>query len=142
MKQEFHERLKGKWKTWWKNSPHHDKFSRIDDQFPMLNFNKAKDNLMRKQASFIVQIRTGYVLVNKFLHRIKKQENAKCNSCLKNLGIEVTKSIQHFLFECKTYEREQHTFAQSIGRHSKDFKFIMSKSKNIEKLVKFMVETK
>jgi len=54
MKQEFHKCLKDRWKTRWKNSPRHDKFSRIDDQFPMSNFNKAKDNLTRKQASLIV----------------------------------------------------------------------------------------
>ena len=106
MKQEFHERLKDRWKTQWKNSPRHDTFSRIDDQFPMSNFNKAKDNLTRKQASLIVQIRTGHAPVNKFLYRIKKQENAKCDSCLENLGIEVTELIRHFLFECKTYERK------------------------------------
>jgi len=106
LKQEFHKLLKARWKTWWRNSSHHDKFSHMDNQFPFSNFNKARDELMRKQASLIMQIRTEHVPVNRFLHRIKKRDNPKCDTCLENFGMEVTETIRPFLFECRAYERE------------------------------------
>jgi len=102
VKQDFHERLKTRWKKRWKNSSRYDKFSRLDNQFPFSNFNKARDSLTRQQASLIVQTRTGHAPIDGFLHRIKKRENAKCDSCLENFGIDTTETVRHFLFECKT----------------------------------------
>jgi len=142
IKQEFNEWLKTRWWTRWKNSPCHGKISRIDDQFPLTNFSKAREQLTWWQSTLILQIRTRHIPLNRYLHRIKKCENARCDNCYDERNIEVPESIQHFLFDCKTYEKERREFTRNMGRQSKDLKFIMLKPDVIEKLTRYIISTK
>ena len=51
--------------------------------------------ISRNMASIIFQLRVGHVPLNKYLHRFKKVDHARCPAC----GDQV-KTVEHFLIHC------------------------------------------
>jgi hypothetical protein len=77
--------------------------------------------MTRKQASTIMQLRTGHIALNFYLRRILvgKVATENCTKCEEgpNLNIVHAKeTINHFLFECQAYDDERHDLVAKIGR--------------------------
>jgi ribonuclease HI len=66
--QEYERKLKEEWKARWEELPQHLKLSRIDPSMPSNKYNRLTEGLRRLQASLIMQLRTGHVVLNKYLH--------------------------------------------------------------------------
>jgi hypothetical protein len=64
VKQDFATKLNILWQKVWDNSPRKDRFSRVDSDFPFSKFRKNLFKLTRKQASYIMQLRTGHIALN------------------------------------------------------------------------------
>ena len=78
IKQDFHKSPEEKWQTTWTTSPRRTRFSQIDPNFPFHRFRKDLFKQTRKQASLIMQIRTGHIPFNKYLKRIRKTGSDRC----------------------------------------------------------------
>lgn len=70
----------------------------------------ALNKLEKGQAAAIFQLRCGHSPLKKFLHRIKAEENDKCDTCN---AIETT---AHFLVYCKKYTKQRQAFRKQIKK--------------------------
>ena len=68
VKQEFAESQKARWREAWQGSPRYARFQHIDTNFPFSKFRKLSDRLSRSQASLLMQLRTGHIPLNSYLH--------------------------------------------------------------------------
>lgn len=66
-------------------------------------------NLLEKgDAAAIFQLRCGHCPLKKFLHRIRAEEDAKCDECF------ATETPAHFLIYCKKYNGQRRTFRRQL----------------------------
>lgn len=98
--QALQNKIKKHWNTKWKASPHHALSLNINYLLPSDNFMHITNQLSRKQASVLIQMRTGHLPLNNILFRIKRADTPYCPHCDGNYG-EMT---LHFLFFCPHYE--------------------------------------
>ena len=91
--------LRKRWKSEWKVSPHHQKFSNIDCLLPSDNFIHIIGQLRHPQASVLLQMRTGHLPLNTVLHRIRRSDTPNCPNCPSGTHETVT----HYLFFCPCY---------------------------------------
>ena len=68
VKQEFAESQKVRWREAWQDSPCYARFQHINMNFPFSKFQKLSDRLSRSQASLLMQLRTGHIPLNSYLH--------------------------------------------------------------------------
>ena len=65
----------------WAKSPWKGWMDKIDDKLPSHSFLMVTNHLTRAQASVLMQLRTGHILLNCFLHKISKANSPVCLSC-------------------------------------------------------------
>jgi ribonuclease HI/endonuclease/exonuclease/phosphatase family metal-dependent hydrolase len=141
-KQGFSARLNRLWTKIWTNSPRKDRFSRIDPDFPFNKFRKLLFNMTRKQASTIMQLRTGHIALNFYLRRIGKVATENCTKCEEGPNIVHAKeTINHFLFECQAYDDERHDLVAKIGRSHLSIPKIMKNTDYMKALVTYINRT-
>ncbi|KJZ68207.1 hypothetical protein HIM_12402 [Hirsutella minnesotensis 3608] len=75
---------------------------RIDKALPGVHTRKVYDELKRKEAEVLVQLRTGKTRLNSYLRKIGAVESDEC-SCGRS-----AETVEHFLFRCRrwTVQRE------------------------------------
>ena len=141
-KQEFQTRLNRKWARIWDESPRKDRFSRIDPDFPFNKFRKRLFMLTRNQSSLIMQLRTGHFPLNFYLHRIGKADSDKCTKCNEDpASVQVTETINHFLFDCQAYDIARQELITKIGRNFLSLSKIMKSTDKMKALVTFINRT-
>ena len=91
----------------WLASLRHLKLSHIDPHFTYKQYTEVQANLKRQQASMLMQIHTGHIPLNFYLHHIKKLETSNCTEH-QGQGPIAKETIMHFLFKCEAYNREHH----------------------------------
>ena len=126
VKQEFANLQKVRWREAWQDSPHYARLQHINPNFPFNKFRKLSEQLSRSQASLMMQLWTGHIPLNFYLHHIKKSATRHCKSCWGIVRLEVTETVIHFLFECQVYTAERYDMDRALGRQSRDFQGIMS----------------
>jgi hypothetical protein len=141
-KQEHLAHLKRKWKATWRKSPRHRRFTQIDDTFPFSKFREQQNELTRRQASLLIQVRSGHFPLNSYLHRIGKSETKHCRKCRAEPGEETpVETVNHFIFECDAYSQERISLTRATGRDNLNLKDIMLKTKSMKALTKFIHRT-
>ena len=63
----------------------------------------------RRSVLTLVQLRTGYCALNKYLHRIGKKDSPKC-TCTH--GIE---SVEHYLLDCPKYQVQRAELREAVN---------------------------
>lgn len=92
----------------------------------------------RKEEAVITRLRLGHTALNSMLQRIGKHPTGKCRSC------EQSESVQHFLMECKEYERKRRELRAALQKESVSFTVenMLQRSGNIRRHVyKYLRET-
>ena len=141
-KQEFQAKLNQSWMKIWKESPRKDRFSRINSNFPFIKFRKKLFSLSRKQASLIMQLRTGHIPLNNYLKRIGKIDSDKCLKCAEDpINMQIVETVGHFLFECQAYEEEREELIDKTGRSQLSLAKIMKNVDKIKALATFVNRT-
>jgi ribonuclease HI len=141
-KQEHFERIKKQWAEIWSESPRRGRFEVVDDNFPFDAFRRRQYNLKRGHASLLVQVRTGHIPLNQYLHRIRKSDTKLCQSCQVVPGEErPVESVNHFLFECNKYADLRQTLARRIGQDNLNMYDVMQDIKKMKLLANFIVKT-
>ena len=108
----FREALQDRWKSTWAKSPQKGWMDKIDDKLPSHSF--LTSHMSRAQASILMQLRTGHIPLNYFLHKISKVKSPVCPACQLN-----DETVHHYLFECPGFAYERHSLARATGRNSK-----------------------
>jgi hypothetical protein len=141
-KQDFQAQLNQRWMKIWEESPRKDRFSTIDPNFPFNKFCKTLFKLSRQQSSLIMQLRVGHIPFNYYLKRIGKVDSDKCTKCMENPdNVQVTETINHFLFECQSYNAARNTLINKIGRGQLSIPKIMKNVDSMKNLVTFINRT-
>ena len=109
----------------------------IEQCSPSKKWMRLVQNLLRKQASIIMQLRTGHIGLNKYLHRINRSDTPNCPNC----DAHTDETIHHFLFECESYRRERFTLHRKLRRQSLDLSFLLSHPSATLPLLKYVHAT-
>ncbi len=90
--------------------------AKIDDTTLSNKFLKALSNpkLLRSIVSTIVQLRMTDILLDRYLKRIQRVNNARCLACKED-----KESIEHFLLRCPSYAYERWTLTQHASNKRK-----------------------
>ena len=92
------ERVAAAWAGRWASSKHGHRIRRnFNPAPPGKHILKLYNNLPRRQASVISQLRSGHVSLNQFLSRINAVSSPMCPSC------GVPEPVEHFLLSCRRY---------------------------------------
>jgi len=142
VKQEYSAKLNRLWGRKWDKSPRKDRFSRLDPDFPYNSFRKRMFQLTRKQSSFIMQLRTGHIPLNFYLKRIGKVEYDRCTNCYEGpQHVQISETINHFIFECQAYDEFRQELIAKIGRSRFSLSKIMKNTDRMKNLVTFINRT-
>ncbi|RDB20589.1 putative RNA-directed DNA polymerase from transposon X-element [Hypsizygus marmoreus] len=140
-KQAFMKQLQLRWTADWKKSPRHATFSKIDPNFPFNKFRKLRDKLTCHQASQLMQLCTGHIPLNMYLHRIGKARLPRCKMCYACSGQTIPETVKHYLFKCQAYSKERHQMSTALRWRSRDMRFILGSEKGMTQLAKFIART-
>ena len=91
----------------------------IDFALPGKHTIKLYDQLTRRQATVLAQLRTGHARVNWYLHRIGKVSNNICE-CL-----ESPETVKHLLFRCPLWEGIRTEMKSVMGRRYGDLSYAL-----------------
>ena len=94
--QENKSKIQHIWKRCWKGSPRRKLTDKIDKSTPSKKWMNLTKPLTHKQASILMQLQTGHVGLNKYLHHIKRATSPKCSNCNENTD----ETVSHFLLVC------------------------------------------
>ena len=136
LKQAFNEGLKIKTSGRFEKSPRCATLRRIDPSAPSSNFRKLTDVLPRRQASLLVQLRTGHAPLNKHLHRINCADSPLCPACE-----EGEESVFHFLMRCPAYERQRRAMQFQLQRGAHSIQNLLTSPTAIKPLFQFIANT-
>ena len=87
----------------------------------------------RVQVSLIIQLRTGHVLLNAYLHRISKMDQPLCQLCERG-----NKTVHHYLFDCTAWAHKRWLLGRSMGRASKSLRSLLSTERGVSKVIKYI----
>ena len=113
-KQAFAISLHEQWGETWKQLPQYPRLSKINHFFPSSKYRKLTHELSQAQSSIIIQLRSGHMPLNTYLHRISKLDQPTCTHC--RTGEE---TMHHYLFNCGVWKHEHWLMGHSLGRASK-----------------------
>ena len=129
--------IKKRWKTEWEVSPRQVILSNVDCSMPSDDFMHIVSQLNRRQASVLIQLRTGHLPLNNVLFRIKRADTPACPHC--NNGTRET--MIHFLFFCPHYEIARDRLNNATRREKKPISFLLGKRKGIPHLLHYVHNT-
>ena len=81
--------------------------------------------------------------LNSYLHKIKRAESNKCQSCKSHPEDEETppETINHFLYNCEAYTQQRRILAHAIGAANLPLREIMMETKHMRELVRYITRT-
>jgi ribonuclease HI len=137
LRQSFSSGLHKDWKNRWKKSPRFALHRQLDKKAPSKNFLKLVKGLDRRQASLLMQLRTGHIGLNHHLFRIRKSESPVCPHCR---GITV-ETVKHILLDCPFYRRERHILQSKLRRNATSIPFLLSNPAAVKHTLTFIRST-
>jgi ribonuclease HI len=142
-KNQYHvEKLRRKWKEAWHESPRRRRFELIDDTFPFNGFRKRQNKLSRAHSSLMIQVRSGHLPLNSYLHRIGKAETKRCQECNNEEGEDPpTETVTHFLYDCNAFLAQRTILLKRVGAANAALKDIMMRTKSMTALAQYIVST-
>ena len=89
----------------------------------------------RAQASLVIQLRTGHVPLNVYLHRISKLDQPLCHCQHCGSGDE---TVHHYLFECTAWVHKRWSLGRRMGRASKSLCSLLSTEWGVDEVLKYI----
>ncbi|KAF4619421.1 hypothetical protein D9613_004855 [Agrocybe pediades] len=127
------------WKASWLTSPRRKKMKKIDKDFPFKKFGKITSELTRRQTSILVQLRTGHLPLNDYLHKRKLAPSPLCQAC----NEQRRETINHLIKECPAYQHQRRKLKRAIhGRGLSEPLLLLSDPKRVKPIIQFIEETK
>ena len=120
-----------------RRSARYDKVIKYDTKAPSPSFRKMSAKLTRRQTSILIQLRTGHVPLQAYLHRFKLSDTPECPTC----GDE-PETVTHYLKYCRTYERQRRRLRRTLGREQSLGLEILGDKERIRALLEFINDTR
>ncbi|KAG8928197.1 hypothetical protein FRC01_006320, partial [Tulasnella sp. 417] len=91
-------------------------------------------------CSILVQLRTGHIALNFYLHRFARHNTPLCPTC------EEPETVEHFILDCARYRRERSTLMNKLattnpGGDPFNITNILSNPEAHKPLIKFLTAT-
>ena len=137
LRQESKSKIQRRWARRWKTSPRCRHMGGIDKSVPSKKWMSLVKPLSRRQASLIMQLRTGQIGLNKHLHRIRRSDTPYCPNCNEN----AVETIHHFLFDCARYRSERSILHRKLRRRSHNLSYLLSHPAATLPLLKYVHST-
>jgi ribonuclease HI len=140
IRQARNEKLKLKWAVTWSKSPRFRRLQFKDLSIPSsqkyLKF-ISSDNIPRKIASMIFQLRVGHVPLNLYFHRFKITDSAQCPACR-----HPKETPEHYLLQCPKYAHERWPIRALAGGRLPKFEKLLSSPKFLKPLANYIEATR
>ncbi|KAF9546884.1 hypothetical protein CPC08DRAFT_648911 [Agrocybe pediades] len=95
--------------------------------------------MTRRQASILVQLRTGHLPLNDYLYKWKLSPSHTCPACTTNRD----ETMDHILTECPAYMKQRTSLRRTIkGRSLSKYHTLLSDPKRAMAIVTFIENTK
>jgi len=95
---------------------------------------KLYNNMVRKNAAQLVQLRTGHCRLNNYLHRHGHSQTPYCKC---RVGKE---TVEHYLMECRKYKKERRNMQQEIKKKTGKWRISMIKLLRDPEIVKLIMK--
>lgn len=131
-------KLKADWIKSWQNEKKDAKLLRNICKRPMVDGGPKlyRSLTSRMQISWLVRLRTEHCGLNKYLHRIGREESPICPCG------EAEETVQHFLLVCLNYKEERQELRRKVGAGGMKLEKLLGSSKHIVNTLEFMKDTK
>ena len=139
IRQAHNKNLKFKWTAEWIKSPRYQRLYFKDLLTPhSQSYLKyiSNEDLSRKNASTIFQLRTGHVPLNYYLHRFKTVESAQCPAC----G-HPKETPKHYLLHCPKYAHERWPILNATGGRPPKLEKLLTSPKLLLPLANYIEAT-
>jgi ribonuclease HI len=134
-KQTYNAAHKLRWSQEWKQSKRYLHIKKYNQTLPSPIYMKLTNELNRRQASLLTQLRTGHIPLNSHLHRITIAPSPACPHC------PVPETVSHFLLQCPQYREERATLTQKLGRGAYVIPYLLSHKDAIPHLLHYIHRT-
>jgi len=135
--QAFNTKLKAKIKADFTSTDRGKRLWRLDPSMPSGKFAALVNNLPRRHASVLMQLRTGHVPLNHHLARIRKIESPACPRCDSQ-----HETVYQFILICPAYRAARQLMEQRIGRRQMRLEHLLANDKSLPHLFHFLNSTK
>jgi len=112
IKAQYKEKMAKEWATLWRKSKRAKRQAAFDKRPPSNQTLKFFRGLPRRSCSLVTQLRTGFVGLNGYLHRINAVDSPNCPNC------QVKETTTHFLLQCNRFNEQRHTLRLSMGKRN------------------------
>ena len=117
-------------------SPRYDKAIKYDPRAPSSDFRTISAKLTRRQASILIQLRTGHVPLQAYLHRFKLSDTPECPTCS-----DEPETVTHYLVHCHTYDRQRRRLQRALGRDQSIGLEILGDKRRMKMLMNYIHDT-
>ena len=94
--------------------------------------------LIRFEETMIHRLRLGKCKLNYYLYKYNQHENGLCSHC------QVSETIEHFLLQCKKYERERRTMQRNLklNKPISDLATLLGRNADYKVILNYVKKTK
>ena len=117
-------------------SPRYDNAIKYNTRAPSSSFQKISAKLTRQQASVLIQLHTGHVPLQAYLHRFKLSDTPECPTCS-----DEPETVTHYLAHCRTYNQQRCQLQQALGHNQSVGLEILGDERRIKVLMEFINDT-
>ena len=117
-------------------APQWRKLCHVDPSMPSKRYRMIADSLPRKNASLLIQLRTGHAPLNQHLFNMKLADTPICPACQ-----DAHETVHHYLLSCPVYKQHRQHLFYTLNRGSRSLTTLLSHPKAIEHLFKFITKT-
>jgi ribonuclease HI len=136
IKQHIELTTKNNTKQWWKRSKRYKRIRAIDPTLPSKNFITGTSDLSRTQTSLLMQLRTGHIPLNQYLHRINRNDTPYCQHCPTSI-----EDVPHLLLSYSKHALHRHNLVIALKRKAHEVSHLLSDPKAIYHTLNFLNDT-
>jgi hypothetical protein len=99
-------------------------------------FSRITKDMPRRHTSLLVQLRTGHVALNKYLHKIGKADSPLCPACRST-----HETVHHYLFRCPAFGEQRNSLEKRLKRGANSVKTLLGGHKAMKHLFRYIHDT-
>jgi len=103
----------------------------------MFEGRKMTTTLSRRQKCILIQLRTGHIPLQAYLHRIGKAGTPICQQCH-----EEEETVSHYVCRCRAYREQRRELRRSTGERDDISWGILGRKETIRQVLKYIADTK
>ena len=90
----------------------------------------------------MIQIRSGHILLNAYLFRIKRADTDICQACAnEEVNYQCIETVKHYLFECTKYIEQREALVKKISRCHPNLHDIVAENSRMTVLTHYISKT-